>query len=114
MVGDPVRYRVRLYGTAVAALRGGDLTGRYLDEPDALPPGLWPMFRETYGEAVTAREPLARTLSYGRPPNDTMEWQHCRVILPFARGGGAAVEILLVAIIPLGGDPAPGSGDGTT
>ena len=31
---DPLRFRYRLYGTAVAAARGRDLTGHYLDEPD--------------------------------------------------------------------------------
>jgi hypothetical protein len=30
---DPLRFRVRLYGTACTAIRGRDLTGHYLDEP---------------------------------------------------------------------------------
>lgn len=106
LVGNPARYKVRLYGTAVAALRGGDLTGRYMDEPDALPPGLWPQFLATYREAIEARAPVARLVSYRRPPDRTEEWQHLRVILPFTRGDGREVEILLVAIIPVDGDAA--------
>ncbi|GHD42797.1 hypothetical protein GCM10017083_08200 [Thalassobaculum fulvum] len=102
LVGEPVRYRVRLYGTAIAALRGDDLTGRYLDEPGALPPGLWPQFKATYDEATTAREPVARDVTYRRLSDQTREWQHCRVILPFARGDGTDVAILMVAIIPAG------------
>ncbi|NKB57712.1 MAG: PAS domain-containing protein [Alphaproteobacteria bacterium] len=31
---DPLRFRIRLYGTAIAGLRGRDLTGCYLDEPN--------------------------------------------------------------------------------
>ncbi len=29
----PLRFRFRLYGTALASIRGDDITGRYLDEP---------------------------------------------------------------------------------
>ncbi len=105
LVGDPVRYKVRLYGTAVAALRGFDLTGRYLDEPDALPPDLWQQFQASYAEVLETREPSARIVTYRRPPDDTREWQHLRVILPFARGSEADVRILFVAIIPVGGPP---------
>ena len=93
LVGEPVRYRVRLYGTAIAALRGDDLTGRYLDEPGALPPGLWPQFKATYDEATTAREPVVRDVTYRRLSDQTREWQHCRVILPFARGDATDVAI---------------------
>ena len=31
---DPLRFRVRVHGTALVKLRGRDLTGHYLDEPD--------------------------------------------------------------------------------
>ena len=113
LVGAPVRFKVRLYGTAVAALRGGDLTGHYLDEPGALPPGLWPQFRATYHEAIEVRTPVSRLVSYRRPPDEIEEWQHLRVILPFARSGGSACEILMVAIIPAGGNRMDRRADGS-
>ena len=112
LVGKPARYRVRLYGTAIAALRGDDLTGRYLDEPGALPEGLWPQFKATYEEVTSAREPVARIVTYQRLSDETRDWQHCRVVLPFARGDDADIAILLVAIIPIGGDPENGDTDG--
>lgn len=113
LVGKPARYRVRLYGTAIAALRGDDLTGRFLDEPGALPPGLWPQFKTTYDEVLNAREPVARVVTYRRLSDETREWQHCRVILPFTRGAGPDIAILLVAIIPIGEiDARPEAGSG--
>jgi hypothetical protein len=36
---DPLRFRVRLYGTGVAELRGHDLTGRFLYEDGLTPIG---------------------------------------------------------------------------
>jgi hypothetical protein len=108
LVGDPVRFRVRLYGTAVAALRGADLTGRFLDEPGALPPGLWPAFRATYDDVIARRAPVAHLVSYRRPADEREDWQHNRVILPFRRGGGTDVAIILTAILPVGQDVPPG------
>lgn len=109
LVGDPPRYRVRVYGTAVMALRGQDLTGRYLDDPDALPDELRPGFLATYIEAAERREPLLQTVSHRLPNDPTRAWAHNRVVLPFARADRNAVEIFLVALIPVDSSgPTPG------
>ena len=105
LVGDPVRYRARVYGTAVVALRGLDLTGRFLDDPDALPAAMRPAFLATYAEATSARQPITHLVTYRRPPDMAEEWQHNRVIMPFTRGGVGSVGILLVAIIPVDFNP---------
>jgi len=34
VVGDPPRFRVRLFGTALATAYGGDITGKFVDEVD--------------------------------------------------------------------------------
>lgn len=34
---DPLRFRVRLYGTALTKITGNDITGHYLDEPGISP-----------------------------------------------------------------------------
>ncbi len=53
---DPMRFRFRLYGTAlINFFRDGDYTGRYADE--LLPPDYAPYVVELYRTAVASRIP---------------------------------------------------------
>ena len=108
-VGDPPRHRVRVYGTAVVALRGLDLTGQYLDDPDVLPAELRPAFLASYAEVAERREPMVKRVTHRLPDDPSRDWQHNRIALPFARAGGASADIILVALIPVDfASPGPG------
>lgn len=53
VIGDPVRFRFRLFGTTIAEIAGRDLTGRWVDE---IVPQSWSQeVHAAFGEAVRLR-----------------------------------------------------------
>lgn len=80
---NPLRFRYRLYGTAIAALRGQDLTGFYFDDP-ALSDVVEPIRSGNY-EVVESKQPHYVDANY---PSYSGRYGHFyRLALPMSTNG---------------------------
>jgi hypothetical protein len=95
---DPMRFRFRLYGTALTNFfRDGDYTGKYADE--LLPPDYAPYVVELYRTAVQARIPR-----YARRDlvMNNQRLSYDALTLPLADPDNPAdIAMLVVLLIPL-------------
>ena len=92
---DPLRFRVRLYGTSVVELRGIDLTGRYLYEGGVTQIGHHT--RPWNLRTVEDRLPHFTTGDY-TDISDGRTGTYYRLGLPLS-GGGEAVDMLMIGLI---------------
>lgn len=110
VVGDPPRFRVRLFGTNLVAAYGQDITGKFTDEIDL----------DTIGADLDAH--MRRVARECRPhvvrveltkADDRRRIEYERIWLPLSADGGSTVNMLLggvgvqVAYSPLDGPPPP-------
>lgn len=80
---DPLRFRIRLYGTAIGSLRGRDLTGHYLDEPKVS--NIVDLAVQANTELVENRQPSYIHAPY---PHYTGKFGHFyRLALPLSANG---------------------------
>ena len=87
----PLRFRVRVYGTAVTDSRGADLTGRYLDEFDDSP--ALQMYISANRQTIETKAPHFLTAQY--PDNSCRPSYFHRLGLPFSKDG-SRVDMILV------------------
>lgn len=92
---EPLRFRVRLYGTSVAELRGRDLTGRYLYE-DAIT-AIGHQTRPWNVETVEQRRPRYKIGDY-TDISDGRSGTYNRLGVPLS-SDGATVDMLMVGLI---------------
>ena len=92
---DPLRFRVRLYGTEVVDLRGRDLTGRYLYE--GAPTSLGETTRPWNLATVETRRPHYVTGPYEDIGNERTGTFH-RLGLPLSVRG-ERVDMLMIALV---------------
>ena len=97
---DPLRFRVRLYGTAVADLRGRDLTGRYLYEDGVTQIGQH--IRPFNVATVEERRPHFRIGDY-TDISDGRTGTYYRLGLPLS-SDGETVDMLMIGLIREWGD----------
>jgi hypothetical protein len=99
-VEDGPRFRYRLFGTAVSAAFGSDLTGQYIDVVMVGP------YKEfmlgLYADMVTAKKPVYSTSIYGNPTGENMWTQ--RLMLPLS-SDGHSVDMVLACQVFLHGSP---------
>lgn len=94
VVDGGARFRFRLIGTALTAIAGRDVTGRYFDE--VYPPDVYEKFKHSLDWVVRERRPV-RAL-------DTFEFHNKEyigyeaIVAPLAQGGSDVAIILIVAI----------------
>jgi len=86
----PLRFRVRLYGTALTKLSGNDITGRYLDEPDISPT----CFLTSPANEKVAQTKLPHLLESPSPKESGHEGYFYRLCLPLS-DDGRQVSMLL-------------------
>lgn len=91
-----MRFKYRLYGTRVAHVRGGDLTGRYADEAGANAPDLQAVYVESYQAAATTGEPTFSIVPWTMQRRSTGHYH--RLVLPFTDSaiGSGACEVVVV------------------
>lgn len=90
---DPLDFRYRLIGTEIDRICSRNYKGTKLSElPDKKSPN--PIWRH-HVEAVEARAPVRRELSYTGPDGDVRRIEHC--LLPFSTDG-KAIDQILVAV----------------
>lgn len=92
---DPVRFRVRLYGTAVTDLRGHDLTGRYLYERSIT--GIGRQTRAWNLRTVEERRPHYTVGDYTDISDGRLGTFH-RLGLPLSRDG-ERVDMLMIGLV---------------
>lgn len=104
------RYRIRLFGSALAAMTGGDETGRYYDE--TLPPAGYAMLDQLLGQVVTEGRVAFLAAPSGAPGRGFLHFG--RLALPLA-ADGRTVDMILAIVRPLPNpapkaEPGPGPG----
>jgi hypothetical protein len=87
----PLRFRVRVYGTAVTESRGTDLTKHYLDEFDDSP--AMQLYIEANRQVTQTKAPHIFCAPYPDKPNQPSYFQ--RLGLPFSNDG-SRVNMILV------------------
>lgn len=92
---DPLRFRVRLYGTEVIELRGRDLTGRYLYEDS--PTAIGEQTRPWNVEAVETRRPHYVTGPF-TDISDGRAGTFYRLSLPLSEDG-ERVDMLMIGLV---------------
>lgn len=97
---DPLRFRVRLYGTEVAELRGRDLTGRYLYEGE--PTAIGDQTRPWNVETVETRSPHYVTGPF-TDISDGRTGTFYRLGLPLSEEG-ERVDMLMIGLLREWGD----------
>jgi hypothetical protein len=93
---DPLRFRVRLYGTEIAERAGRDPTGKTFDELYA---GVYlETAKQTYEDILVSRAPhfSQRVFPIG---DGTSELRYDRLILPFAKDGQTIDSFLLCIVV---------------
>lgn len=88
--GERVRYRFRLYGTEVCAIRGVDLTGRHLDEENIT--ALRAPALASYNRILADPKPVYECHRFH--PDDRNVGYYHRLVLPLGEGG--EVRMLLI------------------
>ncbi|MEQ8585793.1 MAG: PAS domain-containing protein [Thalassobaculaceae bacterium] len=92
---DPLRFKVRLYGTEVTDLRGRDLTGRYLYEGD--PTFIGEQTRPWNVETVETRRPHSVTGPF-TDISDGRSGTFYRLGLPLSEDG-ERVDMLMIGLV---------------
>ena len=87
----PLRFRVRVYGTAVTDSRGADLTGHYLDEFEDTP--VLQLYIGANRQTVASMAPHVLTAQY--PGNADRSSYFHRLGLPFSNDG-SRVDMILI------------------
>ncbi|EKE76938.1 hypothetical protein P24_07036 [Oceanibaculum indicum P24] len=98
--GERNRYRFRLYGTEVCAIRGADLTGRYIEEPGITQ--LRDAAIESYDRIVADRKPVYQCHKF--QPDDYVIGYYHRLVLPL--GEQEEVRMLLIGFYRVYDRPA--------
>lgn len=88
--GEQIRFRFRLYGTDVCAIRGVDLTGRYIDEENIT--ALRNPAIASYNRILADRQPVYERHRFH--PNDRNVGYYHRLVLPL--GEENEVQMLLI------------------
>jgi len=103
VVGDPMRFRLRLVGTGVVREYGREITGRFVDELDL---GGWQdAVLDDYRRAVCECRPVASSYDYQKTDRRWITYE--RILLPLANDG-ATVNMLLCGMVMRGaGVPLP-------
>lgn len=91
VAGDPLRYRFRLFGTALVAAYGQDVTGKYVDEIDLN--GIGPDVIEHVTRVVRECSPLAVRTRFTKT-GDQRYVQYERIGLPLSEDGSTVNMIL--------------------
>lgn len=91
--GQPVRYRIRLFGTEVVALQGSEGTGKYVEE--VLTKGADIIAR--YSEILTTRQPQYRRGAVASADRNHVTYQ--RIAFPLATDGETVDMLLFVFAI---------------
>ena len=92
--GDPLRFRYRVFGSKVAAQRGYDLTGQYVDDLPAAERR--DFLNDKYAEIAETGLPLYAIRDVRQ---DGRKFNHEILSLPLA-SDGRTVDKILVAVIP--------------
>ena len=93
--GAPYKFRYRVHGSKVAAQRGCDLTGRYVnDDP---PADRRAFLNDNYSMIAESGSPL-HAIRYVR--QDGRKFHHEFLYLPLA-SDGRTVDKILVAVVPI-------------
>ncbi|MBS4045539.1 MAG: PAS domain-containing protein [Alphaproteobacteria bacterium] len=96
------RYRIRLFGSALAAMTGADETGRYYDE--AVSPAGYAVLRPLLDRTVSEAQPMFLAAPSAAPGRGFLHFG--RFGLPLA-ADGRTVDMILALVRPLPGpDPA--------
>jgi len=93
--GDPFKFRYRVFGSNVAAQRGYDLTGKYVDEFPAAERRAFLI--EQYTEIAESGLPLHAIRDVRQ---DGRKFHHEILSLPLA-SDGQTVDKILVAVVPI-------------
>jgi hypothetical protein len=88
---DPLRFRFRLYGTAVSTIRGRDLTGHYMDEPDVS--RITHLTYPSNLKVVETRQPHIVDAPY--PLESGVGGYFYRMALPFSDNGSSVTMIMV-------------------
>jgi hypothetical protein len=100
------RYRIRLFGSALAAMTGADETGRYYDE--TLPPAGYAVLDRLLDQVVDEGRVLFLAAPSGAPGRGFLYFG--RLALPLA-ADGRQVDMILALVRPLPNpDPRPDPG----
>ncbi|QDO96944.1 PAS domain-containing protein [Ferrovibrio terrae] len=100
------RYRIRLFGSALAAMTGADETGRYYDE--TVPPAGYAVLRQHLDQAVSEARPMFFASPSAAPGRGFLYFG--RFGLPLA-SDGRQVDMILALVRPLPSpDPRPDLG----
>jgi hypothetical protein len=100
------RYRIRLFGSALAAMTGADETGRYYDE--TVPPAGYAVLRQHLDQAVSEARPMFFASPSAAPGRGFLYFG--RFGLPLA-SDGRQVDMILALVRPLPNpDPRPDLG----
>jgi hypothetical protein len=95
------RYRIRLFGSALAVMTGADETGRYYDE--TVPPAGYAVLRQHLDQAVSEARPMFLASPSAAPGRGFLYFG--RFGLPLA-SDGRQVDMILALVRPLP-SPAP-------
>lgn len=88
---EPLRFRYRLFGTAISQRQGFDMTGKYLDQHPW--PDLAEMARQTYCEVMATSQP---TLIRRRGLLSEGYVDHQSLILPL---GHSKVDMIMAGVV---------------
>jgi hypothetical protein len=103
VIGDPVRFRLRLTGTGVVREYGKEVTGRYMDEIDL--GSQRDTVLDDYRRAVRERRPVASSYDYQKSDRRWITYE--RILLPLANDG-ETINMLLCGMVMRGaGVPLP-------
>jgi hypothetical protein len=100
------RYRIRLFGSALAAMTGADETGRYYDE--TVPPAGYAVLRQHLDQVVSEARPVFFASPSAAPGRGFLYFG--RFGLPLASDGRQADMILALARPLPNPDPQPDLG----
>jgi len=99
------RFRFRLYGTRVAEIRGRDLTGQCIGDPDVFPTDLNRIYYQSYAEVLETGRPLFSVVPYNQDRRSVGNYH--RLLLPFtdSRQGAGTCDFILLSFqsVPLPG-----------
>ncbi len=102
-----MRFRFRLHGTRVAAIRGKDLTGMYIGDPGVFPADLNQIYLDSYRRVAASCEPAFNIVPYELQRRSVGNYH--RLLLPFtdsALGTGGACDRIVLSFqsLPLRDD----------
>jgi hypothetical protein len=94
VLNNPLRFRFRVHGTAIARRVGYEMTGKELDEMPS--PALAAKMRAHFSRVIAARAPVVETRTRELLDDDLVE---CEVLVLPLSSDGETIDMLIVGVI---------------